>query len=82
MNSGFALKSAWILHSNGVKRRRQPMGWLLKAAFIVFALFVSISAAYVAFRLIRAAGLSSGWAIPVAGVVFVLSVIAVERNVS
>jgi hypothetical protein len=54
---------------------------LLRAAFIVFALFVSISAAYVAFRLIGAAGLSSRWAIPVAGVVFVLTIVGMERNI-
>ena len=57
------------------------MWLLLRAAFIVFALFVSISAAYVAFRLIGAAGLSSRRAIPIAGVVFVLAIVSMERNV-
>jgi hypothetical protein len=49
-------------------------------AFIVFGLFVAISAAYVAFELLAAMGLGLYGAVPISGIVFAVTVFLIDRK--
>jgi hypothetical protein len=49
-------------------------------AFIVFGLFVAISAAYVAFELLAAMGLDAYVAVPISGIVFAVTIFLIDRK--
>jgi membrane associated rhomboid family serine protease len=51
-----------------------------KLAFISFGLFIAVSAAYVAYRIAIAIGLSFEWAAAISGVVYTVALLAIDRG--